>query len=175
MLLHRNLVANMLQVEAWNQPMVDAPPKIDRLIIVTALPLYHIFALDGVLPARRADWRMCLLIPNPRDIRGLIKELSHYKVNMFPAVNTLVQCAAESTRFRQDRLEHAQMRDRRRHGGSEIRRRCLGESHRQSRSSKATACPETSPVLTVQPRRHHRMDRHHRIAGAFDRDFDPRR
>src|SRR6476619_3959599 len=47
MLTHRNLVANMLQVEAWNQPMVDLPPKLDRLIIVTALPLYHIFALTA--------------------------------------------------------------------------------------------------------------------------------
>ncbi|HEU5444735.1 MAG TPA: AMP-binding protein, partial [Pseudolabrys sp.] len=47
MLLHRNLVANMLQVEAWNQPMVDIPPKVDHVIIVTALPLYHIFALTG--------------------------------------------------------------------------------------------------------------------------------
>jgi long-chain acyl-CoA synthetase len=89
MLLHRNLVANMLQVEAWNQPMVDAPPKIDQLLIVTALPLYHIFALTGCFLLGVRTGGSCLLIPNPRDIRGLIKELSHYKVNMFPAVNTL--------------------------------------------------------------------------------------
>ncbi|MGC2748188.1 MAG: long-chain-fatty-acid--CoA ligase [Pseudolabrys sp.] len=89
MLLHRNLVANMLQVEAWNQPMVDVPPKIDRLLIVTALPLYHIFALTGCFLLGIRTGGSCLLIPNPRDIRGLIKELSHYKVNMFPAVNTL--------------------------------------------------------------------------------------
>ena len=47
MLLHRNLVANMLQVEAWNQPMVDIPPRVDHMIFVTALPLYHIFALTA--------------------------------------------------------------------------------------------------------------------------------
>jgi len=89
MLTHRNLVANMLQVEAWNQPMVDSPPKVDRLTIVTALPLYHIFALTACFLLGVRAGGVCLLIPNPRDIRGLINELSHYKVNIFPAVNTL--------------------------------------------------------------------------------------
>ncbi|HME29502.1 MAG TPA: long-chain-fatty-acid--CoA ligase [Pseudolabrys sp.] len=89
MLLHRNLVANTLQVEAWSQPMVDLPPKTDHLVIVTALPLYHIFALTACFLLALRTGGMCLLIPNPRDIRGLIKELSHYKVNLFPAVNTL--------------------------------------------------------------------------------------
>jgi long-chain acyl-CoA synthetase len=89
MLLHRNLVANMLQVEAWNQPMVDLPPKTDHVIIVTALPLYHIFALTACFLLGVRTGGMCLLIPNPRDIRGLVKELSRYKVNLFPAVNTL--------------------------------------------------------------------------------------
>ncbi len=70
MLLHRNLVANMLQVEAWNQPMVDMPPKIDQLIIVTALPLYHIFALTACFLFGMRTGGMCLLIPNPRDIAG---------------------------------------------------------------------------------------------------------
>jgi long-chain acyl-CoA synthetase len=88
-LLHRNLVANVLQVEAWNEPMVAKPPKIDQVIVVTALPLYHIFALTACLLFSVRNGGMCILIPNPRDIGGLIKELSHYKVNMFPAVNTL--------------------------------------------------------------------------------------
>ncbi|HEY1472584.1 MAG TPA: long-chain-fatty-acid--CoA ligase [Pseudolabrys sp.] len=88
-LLHRNLVANVMQVVAWNEPMVAMPPVIDRLIIVTALPLYHIFALSACFLFGVRVGGMCILIPNPRDIGGLIKELSHYKVNMFPAVNTL--------------------------------------------------------------------------------------
>ena len=70
MLLHRNLVANVLQVVAWNEPMVDqAPPVIDRMIIVTALPLYHIFALTACFLFGVRTGGMCLLIPNPRDIR----------------------------------------------------------------------------------------------------------
>ena len=89
MLLHRNLVANVLQMEAWNALLVSLPPPIDRLIIVTALPLYHIFALTACFLFSVRTGGMCILIPNPRDIGGLIKELSHYKVNMFPAVNTL--------------------------------------------------------------------------------------
>ena len=99
MLLHRNLVANMLQVEAWNQPMVDLPPKTDHLLIVTALPLYHIFALTACFLLGVRTGGTCLLIPNPRDIRGLVSELSHYKVNMFPAVNTLYNALLHSPDF----------------------------------------------------------------------------
>ena len=89
MLTHRNLIANMLQVEAWNQPMVDIPPRTDHLIIVTALPLYHIFALTACFLFGVRAGAMCLLITNPRDIAGVIKDIRHYKVNFFPAVNTL--------------------------------------------------------------------------------------
>ena len=88
-LLHRNLIANVLQLVAWNEPMVAIPPVIDRIIVVTALPLYHIFALTACFLFGVHTGGMCILIPNPRDIRGLIKDLSHYKVNLFPAVNTL--------------------------------------------------------------------------------------
>ena len=99
MLLHRNLVANVAQVEAWNQPMVDIPPKIDRMIIVTALPLYHIFALTACFLFSMRAGGMCLLIPNPRDIPGLVKELSHYRVNIFPAVNTLYNALLNNPNF----------------------------------------------------------------------------
>ncbi len=89
MLLHRNLVANVLQVEAWNAPLVATPPKVEQPVILTALPLYHIFALTGCFLFGVRLGGLCLLIPNPRDIGGLIKELAKVKVNAFPAVNTL--------------------------------------------------------------------------------------
>lgn len=89
MLMHRNLIANMLQVEAWNKPLMQVPPPINRMIIVTALPLYHIFALTACFLFGVRSGALCLLIPNPRDIPGLIKELAKYRVNSFPAVNTL--------------------------------------------------------------------------------------
>jgi long-chain acyl-CoA synthetase len=89
MLLHRNLVANVLQVEAWHAPIIAAPPPIERLVIATALPLYHVFALTGCLLFGLRVGGLCVLIINPRDIGGLIKELIKYRVNSFPAVNTL--------------------------------------------------------------------------------------
>ncbi|WP_314953044.1 long-chain fatty acid--CoA ligase [Bradyrhizobium cosmicum] len=88
-LLHRNIVANVLQNDAWLQPALAAPPHVDQLLIVCALPLYHIFALTAcyLLAVRAGGCN--LLIPNPRDIAGFVKELAKYQVNNFPAVNTL--------------------------------------------------------------------------------------
>jgi long-chain acyl-CoA synthetase len=88
-LLHRNILANVLQNDAWLQPALAEPPHIDQMLIVCALPLYHIFALTACyLLAVRAGGAN-LLIPNPRDMGGFIKELMKYQVNSFPAVNTL--------------------------------------------------------------------------------------
>src|SRR5579872_298323 len=88
-LLHRNILANVLQNDAWLQPALAQPPHVDALMIVCALPLYHIFALTAcyLLAVRAGGCN--LLIPNPRDIAGFIKELAKYQVNSFPAVNTL--------------------------------------------------------------------------------------
>jgi long-chain acyl-CoA synthetase len=88
-LLHRNILANVLQNDAWLQPALVQPPHVEQLFIVCALPLYHIFALTACyLLAMRAGG-VNLLIPNPRDMSGFIKELMKYQVNSFPAVNTL--------------------------------------------------------------------------------------
>lgn len=88
-LTHKNVVANILQSGEWVKPVLNTEPKIDQLVFVCALPLYHIFALTvcGLLGIR--EGALLVLIPNPRDIPGLIKELGKYKVNTFPAVNTL--------------------------------------------------------------------------------------
>jgi long-chain acyl-CoA synthetase len=88
-LSHRNVIANVLQNEAWAQPVLDKEPKVEALIIVCALPLYHIFALTACCLFGTRMGAMNILIPNPRDIGGFIKELSKYKFNMLPAVNTL--------------------------------------------------------------------------------------
>jgi len=88
-LLHRNLVANLLQVDAWLKPLIDMPPKVPQLVCVCALPLYHIFALTACMLLTMRVGGLSLLIANPRDIGGLIRELTKFKVNSFPAVNTL--------------------------------------------------------------------------------------
>ncbi len=89
MLSHRNVIANLMQNEAWLQPAMDLPPKVESLTFVCALPLYHIFALTVCCLMGTRLGGMNILIPNPRDIPGLVKELGKYKFNMLPAVNTL--------------------------------------------------------------------------------------
>ena len=88
-LVHRNIVANMLQADAWLQPALMREPREDQLFMVAALPLYHIFALTACALMGVRLGGVCLLIPNPRDIPNLISELSKYPVSYFPAVNTL--------------------------------------------------------------------------------------
>jgi long-chain acyl-CoA synthetase len=88
-LSHRNVVANTLQANAWLEPALMQEPRVAQLFMVAALPLSHIFALTACALIGVRLGGVCLLIPNPRDIAGLIKELSKYQVNFFPAVNTL--------------------------------------------------------------------------------------
>jgi long-chain acyl-CoA synthetase len=100
MLLHRNMVANVLQVDAWQAPIFAASAPQGRMLIVTALPLYHIFALTACFLYAVSNGATCLLIPNPRDLPGLIKELRKYKVNSFPAVNTLYNALLNNPDFK---------------------------------------------------------------------------
>jgi len=97
-LLHRNVVANIMQCEAWFKPMLDKAGT-GPLTIVCALPLYHIFALTicALMGARFGAKN--LLIPNPRDIPGFVRTLSKHRVNMFPAVNTLFNALAHDADF----------------------------------------------------------------------------
>ncbi|RJG11178.1 long-chain-fatty-acid--CoA ligase [Massilia cavernae] len=88
-LTHRNVIANVLQTEAWSKPALDKAPVVEQLSIVCALPLYHIFALTACAMWGTRVGALNILIPNPRDIGGFIKELAKYKFNMLPAVNTL--------------------------------------------------------------------------------------
>ena len=87
-LLNRNIVANMLQVEAWMQPAVDTHTE-TQINFVCALPLYHIFALTVCNMIGMRTGSCNLLIPNPRDIPGFVKELSTFRFNVFPCLNTL--------------------------------------------------------------------------------------
>jgi len=97
-LLHRNVVANILQSEAWFKPMFDRLGD-KPLSIVCALPLYHIYALTICYMFGARLGAMNILVPNPRDISGFIKTLKAYKVNMFPAVNTLFNALANDPEF----------------------------------------------------------------------------
>ncbi|SIO20010.1 long-chain acyl-CoA synthetase [Burkholderia sp. GAS332] len=98
-LLHRNLIANVLQSEIWLDPVRANRTDIDQFITVVALPLYHVFALTvcGLLTIRTGG--LGVLIPNPRDIPGMIKALEGYPITTFPAVNTLYNAMLNSPDF----------------------------------------------------------------------------
>ena len=98
-LLHRNLIANTLQSEAWNAPVMTQVPEGDQPTTVCALPLYHIFAFTvGMMLTMRTGGKL-VLIPNPRDIPAVLKELANHKVHSFPAVNTLFNALATHPDF----------------------------------------------------------------------------
>jgi long-chain acyl-CoA synthetase len=97
-LLHRNVVANILQTEEWFKPMLNKVQG-QQITIVCALPLYHIFALTICYLMGARFGSMNILIPNPRDIPGLVNTLREYRVNMFPAVNTLFNALANDASF----------------------------------------------------------------------------
>ena len=99
-LTHRNVIANVLQSEAWMHPSMSKPPAVDFPTIVCALPLYHIFALTACALLGMRVGALNILIPNPRDIPGFIRELAKYKVNMLPAVNTLYNALVNNPDFR---------------------------------------------------------------------------
>ncbi len=146
-LLHRNIVANVLQNDAWLQPALEKEPKVEQLFIVTALPLYHIFALTACFLLGVRAGGVCLLIPNPRDIPNLVKELQKYRVSNFPAVNTLYNALLNHPDF--GKIDFSQLKVS--NGGGMAVQRAIAE-----RWLKATGCPivegyglsETSPVLT---------------------------
>ena len=98
-LLHRTLVANLLASEAWMQPGLNRRKISGQLTIACALPLYHVFAFVtcGLLGLRTGA--LNVLIPNPRDMAGTIKDLAKYRINVFPAVNTLFNGLANNPAF----------------------------------------------------------------------------
>src|SRR6202012_882456 len=149
-LLHRNIVANVLQNDAWLQPALTRPPHVEQLFIVCALPLYHIFALTACFLLGMRAGGVNLLIPNPRDIPGLIKELMKYQVNDFPAVNPLYNALLHAPGF--DKIDFSKLKAS--NGGGMAVQRPVAEQWK-----KGTGCAiaegyglsETSPTLTCNP------------------------
>ena len=100
-LTNRNVLANAVQSSIWltaAYKMRDDVPE--TVLYACPLPLYHIFALTVNMVMGMSEGATNLLIPNPRDIPGLIKELGRYKVNFFPGLNTLFNALANNDDFR---------------------------------------------------------------------------
>jgi len=98
-LLHRNVIANVLQSEAWNGPAMAGMAAGVQPTYVCALPLYHIFAFTVNMMLGMRTGGKNILIPNPRDLPAVLKELSKHKVHSFPAVNTLFNGLANHPDF----------------------------------------------------------------------------
>ena len=98
-LLHRNVIANVLQSEAWNEPVMKRVPANEQPTSVCALPLYHIFAFTVNMMLSLRTGGKTILIPNPRDLPAVLKELSRHTFHSFPAVNTLFNGLANHPDF----------------------------------------------------------------------------
>jgi len=98
-LKHRNLVANILQSEAWYQPALKKIPKGEQVVTICALPLYHIFGFNTNMMLSMHMGGANVLIPNPRDLPAMFKELSKHSFHSFPAVNTLFMAMANHADF----------------------------------------------------------------------------
>ncbi len=95
-LTHRNMVANVLQSSAWVTPSLHAGEK---RVVITALPLYHIFALTSNCLAFLSLGAQNILITNPRDFKSFVAELKKYKFNFISGVNTLFNALLHTPGF----------------------------------------------------------------------------
>ena len=149
-LLHRNILANVLHNDAWLQPALKKPPHVDQIFIVCALPLYHIFALTACFLLAVRAGGVNLLIPNPRDMAGFVKELSKYQVNSFPAVNTLYNGLLNTPGF--DKLDFSKLKSC--FGGGMAVQKPVADKWTQVTGvalSEGYGLSETSPTLTCNP------------------------
>jgi long-chain acyl-CoA synthetase len=98
-LLHRNLVANILQSDAWYQPALSKVAKGTQIVTICALPLYHIFGFNTNMMLGLRMGSCNLLIANPRDIPAMFKDLRRQPFHSLPAVNTLFNAMANHPDF----------------------------------------------------------------------------
>jgi len=97
-LLHRNLVANLLQCHAWFESALKSK-EAEQIGLVCALPLYHIYAFTGIMMLGIFVGGRTILVPNPRDAAATLKSLSHETLHVFPGVNTLFNTYARHPSF----------------------------------------------------------------------------
>ncbi|WP_107310082.1 long-chain fatty acid--CoA ligase [Burkholderia metallica] len=149
-LLHRNIVSNVLQAGAWHQPAHEKYPDVKQFVTVVALPLYHVFALTvcGFLTMRTGG--MGILIPNPRDIAGMIKELKGYQISTIPAVNTLYNALLNHPDFNQLDLSKLVIAN---GGGMAIQEGVAKRWYEKTHTAiiEGYGLSETSPVATCNP------------------------
>ncbi len=99
-LLHRNVLANVMQNTLWVQTAYKAKGRPDPMVYICALPLYHIFALTINALMGMSEGAHNILIPNPRDIPAFVKDLAKQPFHVFPGLNTLFNALLNNDDFR---------------------------------------------------------------------------
>jgi long-chain acyl-CoA synthetase len=146
MLLHRNIIANLLQAGAWVKPFLGNK----RHVVITPLPLYHIFSLTANCLIFMTLGAENVLITNPRDIPGLVKEMSKHSFTAITGVNTLFNALLNDAEFHKLDFSTLQMTL----GGGMAVQKAVAD-----RWEKVTGKPlieaygltETSPAATINP------------------------
>jgi len=130
---------------------LESEPKVDRLTVMAALPLYHVFALTACFLLGVRTGGQSILIPNPRDIPSLIKEFAKYKVNHFPAVNTLYNALLNHPDF--GKIDWSMLKCAVGGGGMAVQKSVADRWFRATGSPlwEGYGLSETSPVLTCHP------------------------
>jgi len=145
-LTHGNMVANLLQVEAWIQELFGSGSE----TIITALPLYHIFSLTANCLVFSKAGGHNVLITNPRDMAGFVKELGKYRFTIMTGVNTLFNGLLNTPGFAQ--LDFSSLKSS--IAGGMALQRAVSERWQQVTGTpliEGYGLTETSPVVCANP------------------------
>lgn len=146
MLTHKNMVSNIIQARTWISPLIkDGVEK-----IITALPLYHIFSLTANCMTFMAVGGLNILITNPRDIPGFVKELSKHNFTAFTAVNTLFNALLNNPDFGKLDFSHFKLAL----GGGMAVQKAVADRWQEVTGaplSQAYGLTETSPAACINP------------------------
>jgi long-chain acyl-CoA synthetase len=147
-LLHRNVLSNVAQNAAWVESAYTKKPKPQHPIYICALPLYHIYALTVNALMGVQQGAQNILIPNPRDIPGFVKELKNHRFNVFPGLNTLFNALLNNPDFQKLDFKPLALT----FGGGMAVQRAVAERWKKLTGiviSEGYGLSETSPVATA--------------------------
>ncbi|MDD4973947.1 MAG: AMP-binding protein [Bacteriovorax sp.] len=145
-LLHKNIIANICQARAWISPLVSLGEE----IIITPLPLYHIFSLTANCFVFGSIGGLNILITNPRDLPGFIKELKKWKFTAFTGVNTLFNGLLNNPQFKTVDFSSLKLTL----GGGMAVQKSVAEKWKETTGKaliEAYGLTETSPAACINP------------------------